>query len=170
MYKIGDIVLYGKQGLCRIENIGPISITSANSDIKYYTLIPIYGTGKTYTPVDTTVHMRPAMTFQEVQEIIKKIPTIKEKENDVSSREMAEYYKSSLNSLHWEDLVQLIKTIYVKSVETKKQGKKLGQTEERYKKEAEEILYQEFAVALDIEYDDVEKYIFDAIEKNKSVV
>lgn len=171
MYKIGDIVIYGKQGVCRIENIGPINISSADDTLLYYTLVPVYGSGKTYTPVDTNVFMRLVMTYSEVQDVIKEIPNVKgnlSKGNNV--REMTEYYKNSLNSHRWEDLIEVIKTIYLKAQQTKEQGKKLGQTEERYKKEAEELLYQEFAVALDIPLDSVEEYITKTIDENKDKV
>lgn len=171
MYKIGDIVIYGKQGVCRVENVGPISISKSNNSIVYYTLVPVFGTGKTYTPVDTEVYMRPVMTYEEVQEVIREIPNIELSEvSNTNIREMTEYYKNSLNSHNWQDLIQVIKTVYEKAKQVKEQGKKLGQTDERYKKEAEELLYQEFAVALDISIDSVEEYIAQSIEGNKEKV
>ncbi|MFV0394130.1 MAG: CarD family transcriptional regulator [Coprobacillaceae bacterium] len=168
MYKVGDVVIYGKQGVCRIVKVGPISISSAINDTLYYTLEPVYGNGKTYTPIDTKVFMRPVMTLEEVQEIIKEIPNIENHLNENNTtREMAEYYKASLNSNRLEDLIQVIKTVYEKEKLIKEQGKKLGQTDERYKKEAEDLLYQEFAVALEIPVETVEEYITKCIDGDK---
>ena len=41
------------------------------------------------------------------------------------------------------------------------QGKKLGQIDTRYRKEAEELLHEEFAVVLGIPKDEVIQYITD---------
>ena len=41
---------------------------------------------------------------------------------------------------------------------------KFGQLDERFMKKAEELLYSEFSVALDIPKDKVEEYIHDKVE------
>lgn len=171
MYKVGDIVIYGKQGVCRVEEIGSISITSDDDTTQYYTLVSVYGNGKTYTPVDTAVYMRPVMTLEEVQNIIKEIPNIEEHPSHLKNiREMTEYYKNSIDSYHWERLLGVIKTVYLKAQQIKQQGKKLGQIDERYKREAEQLLYQEFAIAMDISIEAVDTYITSIMEDGKDRV
>lgn len=171
MYEVGDMVIYGKQGVCRIEEIGSISITSNDDTTQYYTLVSVYGTGKTYTPVDTAVYMRHIMTLEEVQNIIKEIPNIAQQPIQFkNTREMTDYYKNSIESYHWERLIGVIKTVYFKAQHIKQQGKKLGQIDERYKREAEQLLYQEFAVAMDISIDAVGTYITSIMEEGKDKV
>jgi CarD-like/TRCF domain. len=171
MYEVGDVVIYGKQGVCRIEEIGSISITNNDDTTQYYTLVSVYGTGKTYTPVDTEVYMRPIMTLEEVENIIKEIPNIEGHAIHFKSiREMTDYYKNSIESYEWERLISVIKTVYFKAQHIKQQGKKLGQIDERYKKEAEQLLYQEFAIAMDISIDAVNMYITSIMEEEKNKV
>ena len=49
-------------------------------------------------------------------------------------------------------------------------GKKLASVDERYLKMAEDSLYGELAVALDIEKDEVEKFIASHIEEKEEVL
>ena len=56
MYEKGDLIIYGNQSVCRIENIGVISIGKQPNSRKYYTLNPIFMDGKTYVPIDTQVY------------------------------------------------------------------------------------------------------------------
>ena len=51
MFKINDYIVYGDNGICKVVDIGIPSI-SCNKNRVYYTLEPIYESGKIYTPVD----------------------------------------------------------------------------------------------------------------------
>ena len=70
MFKVGDYVVYGNSGVCRIENIGTLSIGSKDKD--YYTLVPVYGrNSRLYSVVDSDkVVIRPIMTKQESDALI----------------------------------------------------------------------------------------------------
>ncbi|MDD2568140.1 MAG: CarD family transcriptional regulator [Clostridia bacterium] len=41
MYQIGDLIVYGRNGVCRVENIGVLDVPSINKNQLYYTLSPI---------------------------------------------------------------------------------------------------------------------------------
>ena len=131
-----------------------------DSDKLYYKLSPVYGRGSIFIPVDTKLFMRPVITKTEALNLISKIPEIEiEDLNNCSQKQLTERYQSSLFSHNCEDLIQLIKTVYLKSKKQMEQGKKPSQTDQRYMKRAEELLNGELAIALDIAYDDVPKYI-----------
>ena len=57
MFSKGDIIVYGNTGVCRVEEVGPLSISAAKKDTIYYRLLPYYGGGVIYTPVSYT-HLR----------------------------------------------------------------------------------------------------------------
>jgi CarD family transcriptional regulator len=78
MYQIGDLVIYGDSGACRVEAIGKLDVSYIDRSKLYYTLRPIYRDGKIYAPTETKVFMRPVLTFPEAQRIIGLIPSIKE--------------------------------------------------------------------------------------------
>ena len=42
MFKVGEYVVYGMNGVCRVEEIGPMPLSGMDSDKIYYTLLPLY--------------------------------------------------------------------------------------------------------------------------------
>ncbi len=168
MYKVNDLVMYGINGVYKVEEICKPNISGVNNDKLYYVLNPLYSNGKTYTPVDTNVFMRPVITCKAAQQLIDQMPSIKADVYDNSNFKILEdSYKVLLQTHDCVDLIQLIKSIYTKKKRAFNNGKKLGQIDERYMKLAEDLLYGEFAVALDIPKENVTTYIEERI-KDKS--
>ena len=165
MYQAGDLIVYGSEGACRVEATGPIDISGANKQKHYYTIQPLYREGKIFVPVDTGVFMRPVITRQEADALIRRIPDIEGKVYENRNlRMLNEHYQSLLQSHNCEDMLQLIKAVYTKQKENLAMGKKPGLVDERYMKRAEDILYGELAVALDIPKDSVLDYITNILE------
>ena len=160
MYEVGALVVYGSDGVCRVDKIGPLEMQGAQKGIDYYTLSPLYHGGTIFTPVDTKVLMRPVMTREEAQALIAHIPEIQaENCQSHNPRLLHEHYQSSLKSGDCVELVKLIRTIYAKGREAAGKGRHLGQVDERSKKQAMDMLHGELAVALGIRVDEVEDYI-----------
>ena len=78
MYQVGELVVYGAEGVCRVAAIGPLEMRGAQKETDYYTLTPLYGAGKIFIPVDTNVSIRPVMTRAEAETLIDRIPEIPE--------------------------------------------------------------------------------------------
>ena len=161
MYQVGELVVYGTEGVCRVAAIGPLEMRGAQKGTDYYTLTPLYGTGKIFIPVDTNVSIRPVMTRAEAEALIDRIPEIPEEvyENN-NPRLLNEHYQALLKSYDCVDLVRLIRAIYAKG----QRGRRLGQVDERTFKKAEEMLHGELAAALDIPPDQVKDYICRRVE------
>ena len=161
MFQKGDYIMYGNVGVCQVEDVGvPSHISTADPDRTYYTLRPVYQTGTIYIPVDTKIFMRPLLTEKEVLNLIDRIPEIKEEQVEGRNlRVLSDRYEASLRTHACEDLIQLIKTIYVKGQTVRQNGRQLGQTDQRYFKRAEELLYGEFAIALHMPIDEVKPYL-----------
>ncbi len=156
MYETGDLVIYGNQSVCKIENIGVINVGKSISEKEYYTLVPIFIEGRTYAPVDTKMHMRHLITVEEVNRLMGTVPSIQAMAlDDLSKREITEYYRNVVNEYSCDELLQFICNIDAKQESRELTGKKLDQTDERYKREAKDLLYQEFAVVLGITKDEV---------------
>ncbi len=160
VYQTGDLIIYSGEGVCRVDAIGPVSITGANRQREYYTLSPIYRHGRIFAPVDSSVYMRPILSREEAMNLIRRIPDIEPRDYDGrGARFLTERYKNELQSNECEDLIRIIKDVYSKGLNAADHGKKLGQIDERYMKRAEDILYGELAASLDIPRDDVPAYI-----------
>ena len=160
MYQKDDLIVYGSSGVCRVMEIGPLKGAGTKGKRDYYTLSPVFGSGVIYTPVDTTVFMRPVLSKEQVEELIDRIPTLEERECNVSNlRMLTEHYHAAFESHQCEDLLRLIKELYQRGQNSIKQGHRIGLTEMKYRKQAEELVHGEFSVALGIPYEEVEQYI-----------
>ena len=70
-----------------------------------------------------------------------------------------ERYKAILAGGDPSDLIRLIKTLYLRAQTQKAQNKKPRLEDERFMKQAEKLLYEEFAHVLHIQRDEVLPYI-----------
>ena len=166
MYQVGELIIYGPEGVCRVAEIGPLNMRGAQKGLDYYTLSPVYRDGKIFTPVDTTVYTRPVMTREEAETLIDRIPDIPEEIYENSNpRLLNEHYQAYLKSYDCMDLLRLIRAIYAKGRNAQGKGRHLGQVDERTIKRAMEMLHGELAVALDIPVDGVKDYITRRIEQ-----
>ena len=79
MFKIGDYVVYGNTGICRVEDI--TSLNMNGSEKEYYVLVPAEGNNsRSFLPVDNTkVVIRPVLTKEQAMKALKKLmlPMIK---------------------------------------------------------------------------------------------
>ena len=54
MFEKGDYVIYGSNGICRVQDVTTLDIPGVDKNRKYYLLKPVYTSASTvYTPVDT---------------------------------------------------------------------------------------------------------------------
>ena len=170
MFERGDYIIYGSTGVCLVEDITvPEYFRSAGNEKLYYRLSPVFGTETIYTPVDTTVFMRPVITKEQAEELIRRIPEIEEANFEGKDRRAtAENYKISIETHECEDLVRLIKTGYQKNRTLTENGKKPGQTDLQYLRQAETLLHGELSIALGMSVEEVPAYIGKFIASTKS--
>lgn len=164
MFQVNDIVVYGRHGVCKITDIGTISMSMADRRKLYYTLKPLFGHDAViYVPVDHEGSvMRSVMTREEAQELIGEIPDI-ECVWIANEREREAQYKEALRTCDGRELVKIIKLLYQRKQARVRQGKKMTSVDERYFHQAQERLYEELGYALDITKENVESYITDNI-------
>lgn len=166
MFKVGDIIIYGRTGVCRVEKVDLLNNPNVDNHKLYYTLQPCYAKGNTiFTPVDNTkVIMRPILTKEEVMQIIEEIKNIDTLWiNDEKKREFA--YKEAVSKCDCRELIKIIKTIYTRKQARIAEGKKVTNTDERYFKVAEESLYGEFAMSLGMSKDETKDFVVTQVER-----
>lgn len=152
MFKPGEIIVYGNTGVCRIMEITKPNLPGVDKEREYYLLSPLFQDGKIYSPVDNTkVFMRPVINKQQAEELIDMIPELQTKQiSTTSSQQLSERYQEYFNTHNCTDLLELIMSIYAKKQHQLSQKHKVGQIDERYMRKAEDLLYGELAIALDI--------------------
>ena len=160
MFAVGDYVMKTSKGVCHIDDITHLDMAGIDRDKLFYVMTPLDGKGSTlYVSVEAdATSIRAAMTKGEAEDVIDSIPSIQEVwvEND-KLREQC--YKNAVRSGSPEALVGIIKTIYSRKKLREDQGKKNTAVDERYFKQAEDLLYAEIAFALGMDKADVNDYI-----------
>lgn len=170
LYRINDLIVYGNSGVCRVEAVGPLKGAGADPKRPYYTLSPMFSSGIIYTPVDTNVFMRPVLSQNEVEELIDRLPELEDDAGSVTNlRLLSEYCRAALDSHRCEALLKLIKTLRRRGQESARQGRRLGLTEMKYRKLAEELIHGEFSVALGIPMEEVPDYISQRLSDTEPV-
>jgi CarD family transcriptional regulator len=166
MFEIGDYIIYGNHGVCRVEDIGGLNIPGVDQSKKCYTLQPVFSKSSTlYTPIDNDkVVMRRVISNEEALELIEQIPDISliGVEND---KQREEAYKEALRHHDCKDWIKIIKTLYVRKQERLSQGKKLTFTDEKYLNIAKDCLFGELSIAMDMNREEVEDLISERLEE-----
>lgn len=167
MFKKGDWVIYGNNGVCCVDDVGRFKdIPVSDTEKDYYKLVPLRNGGTIYIPADTSVFMRPVITEEEANALIAQMTDIDETVCDSKNQKILnDHYKASMDTHACEDLVCIIKSVYAKKQNSVSNGKKQGKTDQEYGKRAEELLYEELSVVLGIPYEKVQRYVEQEVEK-----
>lgn len=165
MFKVGDYIIYGSNGVCKVEEVGTLEVSGVPKDKIYYTLNPVYSKGsKIFTPIDNDkVVMRPIITESEAKEIIDGIKEIEELLIDETSKR-ENVYKESMKKCDCLEWIRIIKTLYTRKRIRLSEGKKVATGDEKYLRQAEDYLYGELAISLHIDRDKVENYVISRVE------
>ena len=166
MFKIGDLVVYGNTGVCRVVEIGPAPLSGAPADKDYYTLAPYYAEKSViFTPCDNDkVVMRHIITKEAARELIKRVESIEVFEV-INEKKREDTYKEIIKSCDPEKFISILKTISRRKQQRLSEGKKATASDEKYFQLAEEKLYGELAIVLEIEKNKIKELIFSAAEQ-----
>ncbi len=158
MFKIGDKIVYGQTGVCEITDICEKELIR-NQKRQYYMLKPLFQQNNIiYAPCDSDkVFMRYVISKKEANGLIDRIPDIKSALK--SENYDTEKIKAEFASHNCDDLIGLTIKIYEKRQTARENKKKLGFSDEKYMHLAEELLFGELSVALDIPRNSVQEYI-----------
>lgn len=169
MYKTGDLIIYGGNGVCRVMDITERSMTGTDHEQLYYVLMPLYQNCTIYVPTNNTkVFMRPIISKEEAEQLIDKIPTIRaEAYHSPVVSKLSGHYNALLETNECSDLLELCMSLHTKKQAAEQEKRKFGAMDEKFMKRAEDRLFGELAAALDIDREDVEGYITDRISEAK---
>ena len=160
MFEIGELIIYGGNGVCRVEKIGPIDTGMGTKGRMYYTLNPLKNKdSRIFTPVDNEkVIMRPTMTKEDALALIDQIQNVETLWIGDERRRETEY-KEAVRKCDCREYVKIIKTIYLRKEARLADGKKVTAVDERYYAIAEENLYGELAVALGMDKAETKTFV-----------
>lgn len=166
MFEKGEFIVYGKNGVCQVEDIKAMSLDDVDSERLYYVLHPVNSHGSTiFTPVDNKkVTMRNIISKEEAMALIEQIPQI-----DVltitNEKLCEEQYKEAIKTCDCAQMVRVLKTIYLKKQKRIAVGKKITSVDEKYFHMVENSLYTELSILIDVPKEKMEEYITEKLEQ-----
>ena len=163
-YKAGDVVVFGAEGLCRIEDITEKKF--GKEIIQYYVLRQLMRENSVnYIPVNnekSVSKMRPILTAEEIAELISQMP-LEETPWIENNRERQQQFKEIILYGDSKDLIRLVRNLYIKRRQQEAKGRRLYAADERVFKDAENIVFEEISYVLDIPRDRVLDYITETV-------
>ena len=165
-YQVNDVVVYESYGVFRIDGFCTKKVGGCERE--YYVLKPVYkcGVSTAYVPVESEQNadkLRPLPSREEVVGLIDALPQMQAPwiENRDARRER---YREILRDGDRTAMMHAIRALRLRRREQEACGKRLYLADERFLKEAERLLYDEFAVALQIEPKQVLPYIMQHLQ------
>ncbi len=167
MLTINTYVVYGTNGVCQITGIKKEKF--GGSEKEYYLLKPINTEGSIiYVPLDNvmlTSKIKNLLSLDEIHELIKHMP-----EEQITwiadSKLRGEKYKDIFGRGDRRELVCMMKSIYRQKKDRTREGKKLWSGDEKALNIAEKILFDEFAIVLNITPEQVAPFIYQELQAN----
>lgn len=160
MFQVGEYIVYGINGICRVEEIGPSPYDPTDART-YYLLVPLNNPTRStiYTPVDNDrVPMRRLMTKEEIDALLERFPVIELLSVPVE-KQRREIYRSVIGALEPEGYVRIIKTVSQRRAELAAARKHFPATDLEYGRLAKHLLCSECAHVLGITEEAADNYI-----------
>ena len=146
MLSRGDAVVYKCRGMYKVEEIGTLDFSFADSKKKYYTLQSIENAkDKAYVPTDDEKNIRRPVSFEEAKHLldcVDKIEVLSVKNEKFREQE----YKDCISDFRPENWVRVLRTLYTR---TKRRGS-MTSMDKKYQMLLEQALYSEMQYVLGI--------------------
>lgn len=161
MFKVGTYVLYGSQGVCRIDDVRNEDFSGQAKE--YYILVPSDDPKMViYVPTDAaplTGQMRPLLSPEELNTMIRQGCADDTLEWIADPRARNEMFKSILSGGDRRLIFRMLRTIHERREAQLAEGRKLYAADELAFERAEKLLHGEIATILQIGLDEVQTYI-----------
>lgn len=167
MFEIGEYIVNPHVGVCLVQDILHLDISGADRKKLYYLLLPVEHTSeKLYMPTDSTdPYIRRVMSAEEAAGLLERFHEIPER--SIENEKLREQiYKDALKKGDPEELLSIIKQLYLKKQNREKKGKRGTATDEQYFRKVENRLYHELAISLHKDISEVYPMIKEIAEKS----
>lgn len=155
MFCVGQTVLYGSNGVCMVDDVTEKRI--GKTKMQYYVLKPLCNNTSTlFVPTanqQLVSKMRRILTEDEAEAILRNLPPCGDW-ND-NKQERSEQFRAIITEGSCVELIRLIRLVRTHEQEQLAGGKRLHISDERFLKEAEKMVCEEFSLVLHISRDEV---------------
>lgn len=160
MYQVGEYVVYGVHGVCRV--LGKEKQLVNRKRTEYLVLEPLTkGESKFYLPTQNPVAMgklQPVLSRQELDELI----TSDEIRKDcwISEENLRkQHYRDLMAGGNRISLLQMLAALYRHKEEQAAAGKKFHQCDDNFLRDAEKLLCSEISLVMEMEPDQARAYL-----------
>lgn len=166
MFRVGERVIYGINGVCEIESVGILEMAGMPKDKEYYTLLPVFSNrSKVFAPVDNTrIVMREVISKSEAMDLLNKMPSLEELVI-TSEKTRENEYKEAIKSCDCYTIAKMIKTIRHRMRDRIAEGKRVTSNDEKYIRLAEDKLLGELSVSLEMDREEIRNILIEGEEK-----
>lgn len=160
MYNVGEILMYGTNGVCEITEITTKLI--AGTKMEYYVLKPKRSDSSTlFVPTANEKLVSKMRYVISAKEINYTLDNISESNEWIENKnERIEYCRNIISEGDFKSLVELVRTLRIHEKEQAQKGRHLHMSDERYLKEAERMICDEISYVLQADKKDVLQMIY----------
>lgn len=167
MFRCGDQVVYGIHGVCKIIDIETKRLGGQTTE--YYVLEPMdQSNAKYYVPTQNkaaTAKLHPMITQEELTDILQS-PQLHDDNWIKDENQRKQVYRNLITSGDRAALIRMVHALHKQKVSQAAAGRKLHLCDESFLRDAEKLLGAEFALVLNIDYNDVGQYVQNMIGEN----
>ncbi len=167
MYQIGDHVVYGVHGVCRILETEERRVD--RKTVSYYVLEPIEQSGARYLiPMHNQAalsKLRPVLSQDELNALLRS-DEVRAQEWIADENRRKQLYRELIVSSDRAALIRMVGALHHHRAQQEAAGRKFHLCDENFLRDAEKILNAEFSLVLGIEPGKVGNYILTVMNEN----
>ncbi len=165
MYNIGDHVVYGIHGVCRI--LAQEERTVDRKKVLYYVLEPLEQTGaRFYIPAQNQAalaKLRPVLSRQELEALLAS-DEVRQDTWVADENQRKQRYRELIVAGDRAALICMVGSLYRHKEAQAAAGRKFHLCDENFLRDAEKLLNSEFSLVLNIPTNQVQDYILSALK------
>lgn len=162
MYQVGDNILYGIHGVCKI--VGREERLSDRKRVEYLVLEPLEQNGaRFFVPMHNPVAMsklRPVMMKEELDALLAS-PDVRRDGWIADENQRKQHYRSLITSSDRKALLCMVRTLHQRMLLLNVEGKRLHLCDENFLRDAQRLLDSEFSLVLGVSPEQVRGYVLD---------
>ena len=167
MYQIGDEVLYGIHGVCKITDVEERMVDRRL--LRYFVLEPRDQAGARYLiPTHNEAalaKLRPVMSRQELETLLRS-DAVRADAWIPDENQRKQRYRELINSGDRTQLLQMVRTLHKHKQAQAAAGRKFHLCDDNFLRDAERLIDAEFALILQIEPKQVSAYVISVLDED----
>ncbi|MEE3470678.1 MAG: CarD family transcriptional regulator [Butyrivibrio hungatei] len=164
MLNVGDCVIYGSHGLCKVRDILVPAFLEKGNEKQYYMMVSAVDAGSViYVPVEGAEDkVRDVMSADDAEELICEIEDVDEL--DLPDGKKAEPEITGIIKRNIADeMMSLVKSLHKIKAMREAEGKRFAALNEKYLNMAEKLLYTEMAFSLKTEKETIKDRVIEVL-------